>query len=167
MATASKIDWAGLGKERLEISAEAKTPADWKRLWQDAPHPFPFDYGTCWNFCVEYRVADFEAEIGFLIDGLSLESYALQPGFAMFTDPGKAFFFSVATTEKGTPADPRSFKLSFMVKRIRETVADLEGRGIPMASAIECPWPNSPMLFTTFLTPNGISIDLWGMPEVD
>ncbi len=167
MATASKIDWAGLGKKRLEICGEAKTPEDWKRLWQDAPHPFPFAYGTCWNFCVEYRVADFEAEIGFLIDGLSLESYVLQPGFAMFTDPAKAFFFSVTATEEGTPADPRSFKLSFMVEHIQETVGDLEGRGIPMASKLECPWSDSPMLFTSFRTPNGISIDVWGMPDGD
>jgi hypothetical protein len=165
MATATGIGWADLGKKRLEVCAQVKSAEDWKRLWSDPPHEFPFEYGTCWNFCTEYRVANFEAEVGFFTDGLCLDSYVLQPDYAMFTDPEKSFYFAFVPAGETPATGGGCLRLAFLINNIVATIADLESRGIAMTAPAAGPWPGSPMLKATFETPNGIQIDLWGMTD--
>jgi hypothetical protein len=167
MPNTSTPDWSAAGKKRLAVCDQAKSPEDWKRLWIDAPFAFPFEYGACWSFSAEFMVADFEAEIGFFIDGLCLESYVLQRDFAMFTDPSKSFYFSISPAQDAEAVSPAAFRLGFMVKRLEETVADLERRGIVPIQPVFNPYPGSPMLKAVFATPNGIQIDLWSVTEQD
>jgi catechol 2,3-dioxygenase-like lactoylglutathione lyase family enzyme len=152
------------GKARIDIAQRAATRDDWDRLWKKSTYPFPFSWGSSWKQCVEYKVADFPAEVGFFIDILGFPVNAFDPDYAMFTSPSGEFFFSVVPvleSEKVTPPD--AFRLQFMVDHIMETAAELERRGVKFEQ-----WPTrssekSPLLIGSFHTPNGIGIDLWGI----
>jgi len=167
MQNEARTDWKAFGQNRLAICDKAKTADDWKRLWTPAPYAFPFEYGACWSFAVEFTVADFEAEIGFFIDGLCLESYVLQRDFAMFTDPAKTFTFSISPALAGEGVSPKALRLGFMVKKLSETVAELERRNILPVEPMGNPYPGSSMLKAVYVTPNGIPIDLWSVPDAD
>jgi hypothetical protein len=80
-----------LGKARLDIAARAKSQADWESLWKPPSNPFPFAWGETWKQCVEYKVDDFPAEVGFFIDVLGLPVNAIDPDYAMFTSPQGLF----------------------------------------------------------------------------
>ena len=56
------------GKARLDIARRAQSRQDWDTLWKKPLHEFPFTWGAYWKQSIEYRVADFAAEIGFFID---------------------------------------------------------------------------------------------------
>lgn len=152
------------GKARIDIAQRAATRDDWNRLWKKSTYPFPFSWGNSWKQCVEYKVADFPAEVGFFIDILGFPVNAFDPDYAMFTSPSGEFFFSVVPvleSEEVTPPD--AFRLQFMVDHIMETAAELERRGVKFEQ-----WPTgsseeSSLLIGSFHTPNGIGIDLWGV----
>jgi len=152
------------GKARIDIAQRAATRDDWDRLWKKSTFPFPFSWGQSWKQCVEYRVADFAAEVGFFIDILGFPVNAFDPDYAMFTSPNGEFFFSVVPAqadEESTPPD--AIRLQFMVVKIIETAVELQRRGVVFEQ-----WPapageNSPLLIGSFRTPHGIGIDLWGI----
>lgn len=156
-----------LGKARLDMARRAQTPADWQTLWKPPAYPFPFTWGERWKQCIEYRVDDFAAEIGFYIDILSLPVNALSPDYAMFTSPGGDFFFAVVAAPQGdlemASTPPDAIRLQFMVADLFATVEDLEGRGIAFEQPSQPIQPGSTLHIATFLTPHGICIDLWGM----
>ena len=56
------------GKARIDIAKRAETRDDWDQLWKKPTNPFPFSWGSSWKQCIEYKVADFPAEVGFFID---------------------------------------------------------------------------------------------------
>lgn len=151
------------GKARIDIAQRAATRADWDRLWKKSTFPFPFSWGQSWKQCVEYKVEDFPAEVGFFIDILGFPVNAFDPDYAMFTSPGGEFYFSVVPAfdgEQSTP--PHAIRLQFMVARIIETAVELQRRGVVFEQ-----WPapageNASILIGSFRTPHGIGIDLWG-----
>lgn len=151
------------GKARIDIAKRAATRDDWDRLWKKSTNSFPFSWGVSWKQCIEYKVTDFPAEVGFFIDILGFPVKAFDPDYAMFTGPDGEFFFSVVPTpeeEESTPPD--AIRLQFMVADIIETAAELERRGVVFEH-----WPASyaadaPLLIGSFRTPHGIGIDLWG-----
>jgi len=152
------------GKARIDIAEHAKNPMDWEKLWKRPSNSFPFVWGESWKQCVEYRVDDFAAEVGFFIDVLGLPVNAFDPGYAMFTSPHCDFFFAVVPTphaEQATPPD--AIRLQFMVKDIMTTAQLLEQRGISFEQPPQPLHPGSSLSIGSFRTPHGISIELWGM----
>lgn len=151
------------GKARIDIASRARSSSDWDRLWKRPLNPFPFVWDDLWKQCIEYRVDDFAAEVGFFIDMLGFSVNAFDPEYAMFTSPLGEFYFSVAPVrdgEKSTPPD--SFRLQFLIKDILETAEELKKRGIIFET-----WPQpctsgSSLYIGTFRSPHGIAIDLWG-----
>ena len=87
------------GKARIDIAQRAATRDDWDRLWKKSTYPFPFSWGKSWKQCIEYKVADFPAEVGFFIDILGFPVNAFDPDYAMFTSPDGDFFFSVVPVQ--------------------------------------------------------------------
>jgi hypothetical protein len=152
------------GKARIDIAQRAASRDDWDRLWKKSTFPFPFSWGQSWKQCIEYKVTDFPAEVGFFIDILGFPVNAFDPDYAMFTSPNGEFFFSVVPAqadEESTPPD--AIRLQFMVVKIIETAVELQRRGVVFEQ-----WPapageNSPLLIGSFRTPHGIGIDLWGI----
>jgi catechol 2,3-dioxygenase-like lactoylglutathione lyase family enzyme len=154
------------GKARLDIAGRAKNQAQWEKLWKHPANSFPFVWGESWKQCVEYRVDDFPAEVGFYIDILGLPINALDPGYAMFTSPQGDFFFSVVPTpytEQSTPPD--AFRLQFMVKDIIATTQELQQRGIDLEQSPQPLHPGSSLSIASFRTPHGICVELWGKVE--
>jgi catechol 2,3-dioxygenase-like lactoylglutathione lyase family enzyme len=152
------------GKARIDIADRAKNPTDWEKLWKLPSNSFPFVWGEAWKQCVEYRVDDFAAEVGFFIDVLGLPVNAFDPGYAMFTSPQRDFFFAVVPTphsEQSTPPD--AIRLQFMVNDILATTHELEQRGISFEQLPQPLRPGSSLSIGYFRTPHGISIELWGM----
>jgi catechol 2,3-dioxygenase-like lactoylglutathione lyase family enzyme len=156
------------GKARIDIAKRAASRDDWDRLWVKPAHPFPFSWGKSWRQCIEYKVADFPAEVGFFIDILGFPVNAFDPDYAMFTSPNGDFFFSVVPVQdKKELTAPDAIRLQFMVENIYETASELEKRGVKFEE-----WPSktsgqSSLLIGSFRTPNGISIELWGMDRLE
>lgn len=156
------------GKARLDIAGRARTADDWQRLWVQPTLDFPFAWGPTWKHCVEYKVDDFAAEVGFFTDVLCLPVYALDPQYAMFTSPQGDFYFAVVPTHpeiSSTPPD--ALRLQFMVADVHATARALEQRGITFDQLPEPIQPDSSLSIGSFRTPHGISIDLWGVVEPD
>jgi catechol 2,3-dioxygenase-like lactoylglutathione lyase family enzyme len=152
------------GKARIDIARRASNRADWERLWKRSTYPFPFSWGESWKQCVEYRVDDFAAEVGFYIDILGLPVNAFDPDYAMFTSPNGEFFFSVVPVSEGescTPPD--AIRIQFMVSDILEIAAELERRGIAFEHYPQPCVEGSSLFIGYFRTPHGICIDLWGL----
>ena len=151
------------GKARIDIAQRAATRDDWDRLWKKSTYPFPFSWGDSWKQCVEYKVGDFPAEVGFFIDILGFPVNAFDPDYAMFTSPNGEFYFSVVPVlESEEVTAPDAIRLQFMVEHIMETAVELERRGVKFDQWPTQPSKKSPLLIGSFRTPNGIGIDLWG-----
>lgn len=151
------------GKARIDIAKRAETRDDWDQLWKKPTHPFPFSWGNSWKQCIEYKVADFPAEVGFFIDILGFPVNAFDPDYAMFTSPNGDFFFSVVPTREGEKPTPLgAIRLQFMIQDIIETAKELERRGVKFYQMPTRVADNSAFLIGSFHTPNGIGIELWG-----
>lgn len=151
------------GKARIDIAMRASNQAEWQKLWKKPAFPFPFTWGANWKQCIEYKVDDFPAEVGFFIDILGLPINAFDPGYAMFTSPKGEFYFAVIPTEAGekcTPPD--SIRLQFMVADIYQTASELERRGIRFEQWPQTSSTGSSLCIGYFRTPHGICVDLWG-----
>lgn len=154
------------GKARIDIAQRAVTREDWDRLWKRSAHPFPFSWGKTWRHCVEYKVADFPAEVGFFIDILGFAVNAFDPDYAMFTSPNGEFHFAIVPTADAVQATPPdAIRLQFSVTHIFETAVELERRGVIFEHWPARSFDTSPLLIGTFRTPNGIGIDLWCFDE--
>lgn len=154
-----------LGEARIAIARKARTPDEWKKLWKQSENPYPFTWGECCKQWVEYKVTDFSAEIGFLIDLMGLSIYAFDTNYAMFTSPDNAFYFGVCMVGEGeSPTPPDAIRLQFVEQNIFAATLELERRGIVFDSP-PAPWEGSTLYRGSFRTPNGIWVDLWGMVE--
>ncbi len=154
------------GKARIDIAQRAKNPADWEKLWIRPSNPFPFAWGDSWKHCVEYKVDDFAAEVGFLIDVLGLPVNAFDPGYAMFTSPAGDFYLAVIATPNGdVSTPPDAIRLQFMLSDIFATTRELEKRGIVFDQPPQPCQPGSSLNISSFRTPHGMCVDLWGMVE--
>ena len=137
------------GKARIDIAVRATNPAEWQKLWKKPAFPYPFTWGENWKQCIEYKVDDFPAEVGFFIDILGLPINAFDPGYAMFTSPKGEFYFAVIPTlegEKSTPPD--SIRIQF--------------EQWPQACS-----EGSSLYIGYFRTPHGICVDLWGLVVIE
>jgi catechol 2,3-dioxygenase-like lactoylglutathione lyase family enzyme len=158
------------GKARIDIAKRVRDQGDWYKLWKEPTNPFPFAWGENWRQCVEYKVDDFAAEIGFFIDILGLPVNAFDPDYAMFTSPRRDFFLSIVPTFEGeysTP--PEAMRIQFMVDDIFSTVEELERRGVEFEQQPQPCQEGSSLYIGYFRTPHGICVDLWGFvdPEDD
>lgn len=152
------------GKARIDIAQRAATREDWDRLWKKSTFPFPFTWRGSWKQCVEYKVADFPAEVGFFIDILGFPVNAFDPDYAMFTSPEGEFFFSVVPALEGEqPTPPDAIRLQFMVGSIIETARELHRRGVVFEQWPERAVDGSSLMIASFRSPHGIGIDLWGL----
>lgn len=151
-----------LGKARIDIAQRAQSPQDWQKLWKRPANTFPFAWGERWKHCVEYRVDDFAAEVGFFIDILGLPVNAFDPDYAMFTSPEGEFFFAVTPAPPDASTPPDALRLQFMVADIFETADELENRGIAFEQPPQPVQPGAGLHIASFRTPHGICIDLWG-----
>ena len=154
------------GKARLDIARRAQTRQDWDTLWKRPLHEFPFTWGAYWKQSIEYRVADFAAEIGFFTDVLGLPVNAFNEYSAMFTGPQQEFFFSVTPTFEGQePTPPDAFRLQFFVADIFQVAEELQKRGISFELPPQAVTEGSNYYVGSFRTPNGICIDLCSIVE--
>ncbi len=151
------------GKARLDIASRAKSRQDWDQLWKASTHPFPFEWGSSWKHCVEYKVDDFAAEVGFYIDILGMPVNAFDPSYAMFTSPHADFFIGVIPISNGDISTPKdAIRLQFMVSNILEVSRELERRGVIFDQQPEPIQAGSSLYIGYFRTPHGIPIELWG-----
>ena len=156
------------GKARLDIARRAATRSEWDELWKEPAFPFPFDWGEWWKQCIEYKVDDFPAEVGFFTDILGLPVIAFDPNYAMFTSPAQDFFLAVVPAlEPGKSTPPDALRIQFMVANIFETVRELERRGIVFEQKPQPCERGSSMFITYFRTPHGLSVDLWGVVPLE
>jgi catechol 2,3-dioxygenase-like lactoylglutathione lyase family enzyme len=154
------------GKARLDIARRAQTRQDWDALWKKPQHEFPFAWGAFWKQCVEYRVADYAAEVGFYIDILGLPVNAFNEYTAMFTGPDHEFYFAVTPTFEGQqPTPPDALRLQFFVRDIFDVAEELEHRGIAFEQPPQPVSEGSNYFVGYFRTPHGICIDLCGLYE--
>lgn len=151
------------GLKRVEIIKQIKSPEDWQKMWTPPTHDFPLEYGPCWTMTVEYKVADFEAEVGFFLDVFGLNSNAMDGSYAMFTGPKEEFYFSIVRFEKSTPGDLIS--LEFMCDDICKTHEELVGRGVVFEKPPKPYHEGGSLYIAIFRTPNGIPVRLWGVVE--
>jgi catechol 2,3-dioxygenase-like lactoylglutathione lyase family enzyme len=152
------------GKARLDLARRARNGEEWKRIWKSPTHPYPFRLGGAWKQCIEYKVDDFAAEVGFLIDVLGLEVNSLDPGYAQFTSPQGDFYFAVVETPPGyNSTPPDALRIQFMVEDIFDTAEELERRGIVFELPPQPCQAGSALNIGSFLTPHGITIELWGL----
>jgi catechol 2,3-dioxygenase-like lactoylglutathione lyase family enzyme len=154
------------GKARIDIAKRVRDQGDWYKLWKEPTNPFPFAWGENWRQCVEYKVDDFAAEVGFFIDILGLPVNAFDPDYAMFTSPRRDFFLSIVPTfedEYSTPPD--AIRIQFMVDDIFSTVEELERRGVEFEQQPQACQEGSSLYIGYFRTPHGICVDLWGFVD--
>jgi catechol 2,3-dioxygenase-like lactoylglutathione lyase family enzyme len=155
------------GRARIDIAQRAQTRQDWDKLWKPPSQAFPFEWGQHWRQCIEYKVDDFAAEVGFFIDILGLPVNAFNADYAMFTSPGHDFYFAVvpaAPGAKSTPPD--AIRLQFMVDDIFSTTQELERRGIQLEQAAQPLFEGSQQWVAVFHTPHGINMEIWGLAEM-
>jgi catechol 2,3-dioxygenase-like lactoylglutathione lyase family enzyme len=152
------------GKARIDLAMRLNNSADWDEHWKPPSNPFPLTWGDSWKHCIEYRVDDFAAEVGFFIDVLGFSVNALDHSYAMFTSPQQDFFFAFVPTENHeAPTSPDAFRLQFMVRDINATYQELLRRGIAFELTPQPLCPASSIQITSFRTPNGVPVEIWGM----
>jgi catechol 2,3-dioxygenase-like lactoylglutathione lyase family enzyme len=154
------------GKARLDIASRVQSPSDWEKLWKRPAYAFPFVWGEYWKQCIEYKVDDFAAEVGFYTDILGLAVNALDPGYAMFTSPARDFYIAIIPTPEGVKSTPPdAIRIQFMLADVFAVAGELERRGITLEQ-----WPRpctdgSSLYVGYFRTPHGICVDLWGQVD--
>jgi catechol 2,3-dioxygenase-like lactoylglutathione lyase family enzyme len=152
------------GKARIDLAMRLNSSADWDEHWKPPSNPFPFTWGESWKHCIEYRVDDFAAEVGFFIDVLGFSVNALDHSYAMFTSPQQDFFFAFVPTQANeAPTSADAFRLQFMVKDVNATYRELRRRSIAFELAPQPLCPASSFQIASFRTPNGIPVEIWGI----
>lgn len=154
------------GRARIDIAKRVVTRQDWETLWKKPQYAFPFQWGKYWKQCIEYRVDDFAAEIGFFIDLLGFPVIAFDPSYAMFSSPAGDFTFAVVqATEDSLSTPPDAIRIQFMVEDIFATVEELERRGVRFMQQPEPLSAGSSMYLAAFQSPHGILMEIWGEGE--
>ena len=156
------------GKARIDIAQRAQSRDDWHHLWKEPSNSFPFRWGENWKQCIEYKVDDFAAEVGFFIDILGFPVNAFDPDYAMFTSPGRDFYFSIIPAWEGeVSTPPDALRIQFMVEDIFEAVDQLERRSVVFEQLPQPCQAGSNLFIAFFRTPHGICVDLWGFVDLD
>ena len=170
MATKYHINprFRAYGKARIDVTLRAKNEQEWQNQWREPMHDFPFATGAGWQFCFEYRVDDFAAEVGFFIDILGFPVRAFSPSYAQFISPGGEICFSVLATNEGEESTPPdSIRLYLNVHNFQQASKELIRRGIAYES-IPGEELGGPDLQTGyFRSPHGVRIELWNEARMD
>jgi hypothetical protein len=160
------LDVQELGEARLRALRDMERSETGRQSVNEPAFGYPFRWGDCWRQCMEYRVNDFAAEVGFFADLLGFPVNACSSDYFMFTSPDGAFFFAIAAASDDVTATPAgAIRIQFMIDGIIDTAHELEQRGINFEKFPEPCELNSPLHTGTFRTPNGVAVDLWGMVE--
>ncbi|MFN2197532.1 MAG: VOC family protein [Anaerolineales bacterium] len=151
------------GKARLDIAARAQSREEWEDLWKPPINEFPFEWGRYWKHCVEYRVDDYAAEVGFYIDVLGFPVNAFDPNYAQFTSPDGEFFIAVVPSTPENPATPPdALRLQFMIRNLKFTASELTNRGVTFEQPPTPLQPGSQLMLAVFRSPHGLVVELWG-----
>lgn len=162
------IDFHDAGVERLNILSTAASQEEFKEKWQPAREEYPFVWGDCWKATMTFRVPDFPAEFSFFYDVLGFVLFAHWENHVMIASPDREYIISLGQAEEGVAFDPSCFQLDLMLDNIGEVSAKLKERGIALDADVQVEGPpDSPMRITTFHTPNGILVKLWGMVNTE
>lgn len=170
MATKYHINprFRAYGKARIDVTLRAKNEQEWQSQWREPMHDFPFATGAGWQFCFEYKVEDFAAEVGFFIDVLGFPARAFSPSYAQFTSPGGEICFSVLATvegEESTPPD--SIRLYLNVHNIQQASNELTRRGIAYEAIPGVDKAGDAFQNGYFRSPHGVRIELWNEAGAD
>lgn len=153
------------GKARIDSALRIQNQQDWDTLWKTPKNQFAFTFpwGSSWKLCMEYRVDDYPAEIGFWIDILGMPVNAFGPDYAQFTGPSGEFTFAVTPTSEGqNSTSPDSIRIQFLVEDVIHTVEELLQRSVVFDIMPTPVSTDSPIQTASFRTPHGIIVDLWG-----
>ncbi|MBC8342460.1 MAG: hypothetical protein H8E61_00585 [Bacteroidetes bacterium] len=151
------------GKSRLEFLSKATQSGKAIEKWPSPSHYFPFHFGRFWQMTIEYKVNDFESEVGFFSDILGFRIITLSVNYAMFSVPDNTFQISfLRQSSTHSALEMKSFKIEILIERILELTEELKSRGIafnqnPTKVGID----NHSFINCGFSTPNGLDICLW------
>jgi catechol 2,3-dioxygenase-like lactoylglutathione lyase family enzyme len=149
------------GRARIDMIEHIHNQQDWERLWKTSSNPFPFTWTQEWKHCIEYRVEDYAAEVGFFIDFLGLRVDEFGPRYARFSSPEGDFYIGVSACSEGQPGTPtEGFRLQFMVLDLFPLVDELQKRGVAFEQPPRPHAREKSLACAVFRTPHGIAIDL-------
>lgn len=152
-----------LGKKRIEIAGQCQSSEDWEAKWPKTKHPYPFEWGTCWQAVAEFTVKNLEAEVGFFLDMLGFQAKATWQDHVMIMTPDGDYTFTLVRSKDGKHADPETLNLQFMLGNIETATSELKERGVELLSELAPEGGDeSPMRTSEFVTPSGYRIKLWG-----
>lgn len=155
------------GKARIAITLEARDEAEFQRRWHKPAYDYPFAWESGWKFCLEYRVDDFPAEVGFFIDVLGMPVATFSPSYAQFVSPDQELLIGITPTAPGQPpTQPESFRLQLFITDLEPTVDELLRRGVLFDQPPSPASSGDDLLVACFNTPNGLQVELWGFSQV-
>lgn len=161
LQTEAAADLKELGRNRMEIVRTNSSKEELDAAWPQVPE-FAFEWGDCWNACVEYSVEDFDAEVAFYLDGLGCRPNALSVDYAMFKAPDDSFYIGFNRASESLPATPSgALHVCFMVRNVAKTIDELERRGVTVVSRPEPQGKEGVMVKGVLQSPNGTIVDLW------
>lgn len=163
MATKYHINprYRAYGKARIDITRRAVNEQEWQNQWRAPMNDYPFISPGGWQFCFEYKVDDFAAEVGFFIDVLGFTVRAFSPSYAQFTSPGGEICFSVLSAGEGDESTPPdSIRLYLNVDDIQKVSSQLTNRGVKFEAYPAKGSLQSVIHSGSFRSPHGVSIEL-------
>lgn len=153
------------GKARLDVTLRAKDEQEWQEMWREPLNPFPFKFASGWKFCLEYKVEDYAAEVGFFIDVLGFTVTAFSPRFAQFISPGEELCLNVLEAAEGASSTPPDcIRLILQLTNAKDILQELDLRGIAVEKADGKDMSAGSTPVGYFRTPQGLRIDLWDQP---
>lgn len=163
MATKYHINprFRAYGKARIDITRRATNEQEWQSQWREPMNDYPFTSPEGWQFCFEYKVDDFAAEVGFFIDVLGFAVRAFSTSYAQFASPDGRICFNVLSAgdgEESTPPD--SIRLYLNVHDLQKASAQLHNRGIPFEAIRAIGSLTHGIQSGYFRSPHGVCIEL-------
>jgi len=149
------------GRARIDIIQHVSNQEDWDRLWKSPSNSFPFQWTEGWKQCIEYRVEDYAAEVGFYIDFLGFSVDEFGPQYARFCSPAGDFAIGIEACPAGSSARPVSgLGLQLQVTNLFELVEELQKRGVSFEQPPKIHSRDKSLVSTIFKTPHGLVIEL-------
>ena len=149
------------GRARIDIIQHVSNQEDWDRLWKSPSNSFPFQWTEGWKQCIEYRVEDYAAEVGFYIDFLGFSVDEFGPQYARFCSPAGDFAIGIEACPAGSSASPVSgLGLQLQVTNLFELVEELQKRGVSFEQPPKIHPRDKSLVSTIFKTPHGLVIEL-------
>lgn len=149
------------GRARIDIIQHVTNQADWDRLWKSPSNSFPFQWTDGWKQCIEYRVEDYAAEVGFYIDFLGFSVDEFGPQYARFCSPAGDFAIGIDASPAGSSAMPvTGLRLQLQVSDLFELVEELQKRGVSFEHPPKIHPRDKSLVSAVFKTPHGLVIEL-------